>query len=268
MKQFQANLVASLIFFRRNRLVVLVGLLLCFMWGATLIPSLIFMSASDKFTLIRSMLEQSQGFVLVFVAVMAVMAVAYNINNRCLKMVVTKPCPPEMWLLAHYAAVLLVALVLQALILAAGIVLFKVWHIPMQWGVFYLFAESFLRIVTVVSILSFLVSVMHPLLAIVLMTLANEGTFYGLLILLSAVLTGATGHVKMLYNIANVAVYALYLVVPSYSPFERQVQVIHSSLRMGWGDVKWLGLTLIYTVLVTALFYTLTAIVLRRRRLT
>ena len=123
MKQFRANLVATLIFFRRNRLVALVGLFLCFIWCATLIPSLIFMSASDKFMLIRQVLEQSQGFVLVFVAALAVMTLAYNFNHRCFKMVVTKPCPSETWLLANYAAVLLVAVVLQALILAACVTL-------------------------------------------------------------------------------------------------------------------------------------------------
>lgn len=267
MKAFQSNLVAHLIFFRRNRLVLLVGLFLCFIWGSTLIPSLLFISARDKFQLIQMLMSQSHGVVMVFVAALAVMALHYNFNQRCFKMVITRPCPPEVWLLALYAAVMLVAAVLYALVLVAVVVLFRVWHIPLQWGVFYVVGNSFLTVMTIVPVLIFLVTVMHPFLAIILMALANEGTFYGLLVMLSAALSHATAPwAKFWYGVANTVVYGVYLVVPSYSLFERKVAKIHSSLRMGWNDLEWLGLTLLYTVLIGALFFALAALALRRRR--
>jgi uncharacterized membrane protein YkvI len=232
-----------------------------------LVPSLLFMSARDKFQLIKMLIEQSQGFVMFFVAALAVMTLAYNFNQRCFKMVITKPCPPEAWLLAHYAAVLLVAAVLHVILLAASVVLFMVWHIPLQWGLFYLVGESFLELVVIVSVLSFLVTVMHPFLAIILMAIANEGTFYSLLVLISAALAKATAQAeKLWYGAANTVAYAFYLAIPSYSLFERKAAGIHSSLRMGWGDLKWLGLTLLYTLLASALFFILTALALRRRR--
>ena len=136
LKAFRANLVADLIFFRRNRLVVLVAVFIGFIWCSTLIPSLLFMSARDKFQLIKTLIAESQWFVMFFVAALAVMTLSYNFNHRCFKMVITKPCPSEAWLLAHYAAVLLVAAVLYALLLVAAVALFAAWHIPLQWGVF------------------------------------------------------------------------------------------------------------------------------------
>lgn len=268
MKQaFLANFVAHLAFFRRNRLVVLVGVLLAGVWCMSLIPSLFFISARDKFQMIRMLLEQSHGFILIFVAGLALMTIAYNFNQRCFKMVVTKPCPPEVWLLALYAAVMLVAVVLYTLITVAALAMFLVWHIPLQWGIFYLLGESLLQAMVVVSVLSFLVSVMHPFLAVVLMGLANEGTFYGLLVLLSAGASHATQAGAALgYKIASVTTYGFYLLVPSYSLFERKVAKLHSALRCDWPDLKWLGLSLLYTLLMGALFFALTALALRRRR--
>ncbi|HBA82774.1 MAG TPA: hypothetical protein DCZ95_01650 [Verrucomicrobia bacterium] len=267
MKAFRANLIANLIFFRRNRLAALVALFICFIWATTLIPSLFFVSARDKFQLIKMLIEQSQWFVMFFTASLAVMTLYYNFNQRCFKMVITKPCPSEIWLLAHFAAVLLVAAVLYMFVLAGALILFKVWHIPLQWGVFYVIAEGFLQLVVILSVLSFLVTVMHPFLAIILISIFNEGTFYGLLVLLSAALHQATAPwVKFWYGAANVATYAFYLILPSYSLFEKKVPTLHSTLRMGWGDLKWLGLSFLYTVLAGALFYTLSALALRRRR--
>lgn len=266
-KAFLANLVAHLIFFRRNRLVVLIGLFLCFIWGTTLIPSLLFISARDKFQLIQMLMSQSHGFITVFVAALAVMALHYNFNQRCFKMVITKPCPPEVWLLALYVAVMLVAAVLFTLVLVAAVVLFLAWHIPLQWGVFYVVGAAFLQVMTIVAVLSFLVTVIHPFLAIILMALASESTFYGLLIMLSAAISHATAPwAKFWYGAANVVVYGLYLIVPSYSLFEKKVAKVQSSLRMGWGDLQWLGLSLLYTILISALFFALSSLALRRRR--
>ncbi|MEI6564737.1 MAG: hypothetical protein WCO42_10580 [bacterium] len=264
---FLANLSVHLTFFRRNRLVVLVGLFLVFIWGTTLIPSLFFISSRDKFQLIKMLMEQSHWFVMVFVAALAIMTLSYNFNQRCFKMVITKPCPPEVWLLALYAAVMLVAAVLYALVTAAALILFGVWHIPLQWGVLYLFGESLLQVAVIVSILSFLVTVMHPFMAVILMGLANESTFYGLLVMLSAAVSHASEPwARFWCKAANVVTYGFYLAVPSYSLFEKKVEKLHSSLRMGWGDLQWLGLSLLYTLLVASLFFALTALALRRRR--
>lgn len=268
MKQaFLANLVVHLAFFRRNRLVVLVGLLLAGVWGMSLVPSLFFISTRDKFQMITMLLEQSHWFIMIFVAGLAIMTLSYNFNQRCFKMVVSKPCPPEVWLLALYAAVMLVATALYVLVTVAAVVMFLVWHIPLQWGLFYLLGSSLLQAVVVVAILSFLVSVMHPFLAVVLMGLANESTFYGLLVMFSAGAGNATKPMVALgYKIAMVVTYGFYLVAPSYSLFDKKVEKLHSALRCGVADLPWLGLSLLYTVLVGALFFALTALALRRRR--
>ena len=65
LKALRANLAADFIFFRRSRLVVLVALFTGFVWGTSLVPSLFFMSASDRFQLIKMLLSQSLGFVTV-----------------------------------------------------------------------------------------------------------------------------------------------------------------------------------------------------------
>ncbi len=266
LKPFRSNLVAHLIFFRRNRLVALIALVVCFIWGTMLLPSLLFMSANDKFDMVKMLINQSQGFVTFFAAALAVMTLTYNFNRRCFKMVITKPCPPEIWLLAHFGAVLLVALALHLIILSATIVLFLSWHIPMQWGVFYIVCESFLHTVAIVSILTFLVSVAHPFLAVLLMLVASEGTFYGLLTLLGAAVQHATKPwAELGYRLADAVAYALYLIIPGYSMFEKTATPIHYSLRMGWTDLGWLGLTTLYTILVGALSFTLAALALRRR---
>ena len=57
LKAFRANLAADLIFFRRNRLVALVAVFTGFVWCTTLVPSLLFMSARDKFQLIKMLVE-------------------------------------------------------------------------------------------------------------------------------------------------------------------------------------------------------------------
>lgn len=267
MKAFYANLVADLILYRRNRLIALVAIFMGIIWGTMLIPSFLFMSVRDKFQIIQMLVEQSQWFVLIFVGALAVMTLSYNFNQRCFKMVITKPCPVEVWLAAHLAALLLVSAILHLILLGTALILFEIWHIPLQGGVFYLVCESFVRVALVVSVVTFLISVMHPFLAVVLMLLAHEDTFLNLLTWISAAEVEATKFwAKVGYIVAEGVVYGLYLIVPSYSLMSDVAANVHRTWRMGWGDIPPLVWGVLYALIAGICFFALSALALRRRR--
>jgi hypothetical protein len=266
-KQLRANVAANLIFYRRNKLVGLIALLFLVIWAMSSLPSILFGSAARTFEMIRMTVVEMQWFVNIFVAALGVLAVSYNLNHRCLKMVITKPCPPAIWLLGNLLAALLISAILHALTLAVAAILFIAWHIPFQWGILYVTVDGFLRSVIIFSTITFLVSVLHPVVAVVAMLVFSEGMFYQLALLASAALKGTVAPPsKALLVAAKWLAYGLYMALPTFTPYSEETSKIYSTLHLEPSCLGYLGATLVYAIAFGVLSFLLTDWVLRRRR--
>ena len=161
------------------------------------------------------------------------------------------------------------ALALYALLFAASALMFLVWRIPFQWGLAYVVLDEFLRLAMMYAALTFLTIIIHPLIAVLMLMVINESTFYWLILWLSAgIRNTAGGLAKAALTAGKYLLYALYMLLPSSRPFPEQAAKITASLKISFSDLRYFAATLAYSLLVSALFYFLSVFALKHKRLT
>jgi len=264
-KALRANIKTNLTFYRRNSMLMLAALVMLALFVIMSVPSLMFVSASKKFEIIKLVFSQMRGFFLVLVAMLGLITIPYHINSRNIKMVLTKPCPVEIWLLAHFLSAALVAVVLQLIMFTVVGVLFFVWKIPWQWGVLYTVINNFMVTMVVFSYITFLSALFHPIISAMVALFFTSGTFYYLIMMIEAGskiagIRGAT--LEVIGKLLNF----IYMIIPIYNPFSDEKRGIYNSMRVIPGDMKYLLYTLGYTILISAFFYFLTSYFIRKKR--
>lgn len=267
LRQLAANVRAHLLFYRRNRLLVLIAVVLAFTFLITLVPSLIYQSSSQRFEIAKMIFETLDVYLLLFAAALGLLGVSSHLRDRSIKMVMTKPVSPELWLLSHFVAAgtVMVALVALNVLLTTG--LFLLWEIPLQDGLVYIGVTSVTRSLILYAYLTFLSVLMHPAIAGVMALLLRQDLFYQLALLASSAQRLSDSE---LYNGFLGAIHHLmlfvYKVLPVYDPYPETLGRIGSSFRIEDGDLSTLGLTVLYSLAASALLYLLAVSTLRRRR--
>ena len=267
LRQLAVNVRAHLVFYRRNRLLVLIAILLGFIFLMTLVPSLFFRSSSQRFEIAKMIFETLNAFVFLFAAALGLLGAWSHLRDRSIKMVMTKPVPPELWLLSHFVAagLVMVALVAFNLLLTTG--LFLLWGIPLQNGLAYLGLAAVCRCLILYAYLTFLSVLMHPAIAGVVVLLMQQETFYQLALLASSARQLAENALYQgLLGAVRHGLLFVYKVLPAYDPYPVALGRISSSFRVEAGDLATLGLTVLYSLTVSALLYLLAVASLRRRR--
>ena len=186
----------------------------------------------------------------------------------------------------HYAVVFLVIALVAALLgfggLAAGAasvakVLFVVflivavvtfllsilWDVPYQVGFAYLAIDAVFEAAIIIAMLTTLGAVFHPVVALLLALLFNEGTFYALRY--GADLLTAQAEGGWLVRIGRPLVIAIHTLLPMVDPFSAQTAAIGRSMRVGGADWGYLLATAAYSLAVTAVCFLLADAALRRR---
>lgn len=264
-EQFGANFGADLRFFRRNRLLLVLGLLFLVVTAISCVFSLVGGSGTSRFDLLRSTVSELNEFAVLFSGGLALFLVSSHVRNRSLKMVFTRPCLPETWLAAGFAAVLSVSAILFAAILSGAVFFSLLWKVPFQSGFVLAALEAMGRSGVVAGFLFLLTLLVHPVVAVFLVVLFNEGTFYSLrFLLLTAIKT--TGGNPILPFLEK-GTYLVYIVLPSFSPYGERMESVHGSMRAAPADWKTLGSIWLYAVAACGLFYFLSVFALRRKTL-
>ena len=133
-RQVLANVAANLRFFLRNRLLAAFLLVMLALLGLSLVPMLLFSTNTQKFNLITQTYTLVDMVVYLLVALMALMHLSHHMHSRSLKMVITRPCSIETWLLSGYLTAIGTAAVLYAALFCGESVLFLAWGVPYQRG--------------------------------------------------------------------------------------------------------------------------------------
>lgn len=266
-QQLVANLRVNLVFFRRNNMLLVMVLLIVGVSGLGLIPSLIFETSTVKFNIIRSIFGSLDGTATIVAAVLGLLTVSHHLRSRCLKMVITKPCAPDVWLLSVFVAGILVTGAIYLVIFLAAGALFLVWGVPFQWGLPFLAVAGFLDAVILFSYLCMLTVLMHPVLAVLVALFFQDGMFRQLMTITQAGAAGATGGTKTFLELLDGALSVAYVILPSFGLFANRIRGVHETFRVSGPALQHLSLTFAYTGLLTALFYLVGAWALRRKRL-
>jgi len=262
-----ANIQTNFIFYRRNRLLVAAAVFIVLMMGLTSIPGFLFTSKTQHLELLKSVLQLVSGFGTVVTVGLGLTLVSEHIRDRSVKMVFTKPCPPEVWLLSSFLSAGLVAAVIFAGAFSISMPLFLIWGIPFQSGVVYILVNDFFQAISLMAFATFLSVVLHPVLALFFLLVFREGLFYWFKIILAGgIKATGDGAYAPLLKVVKMAVDTLYMIWPTFSPYESQMTQLSSTLRGSDADWTYLGLAIVYASVLTALFYFLTDFVLKRKR--
>jgi len=263
-QQIIANIEANLIFYRRNRLLVAAAIFIVLMLGITTLPSLFFMSSSKHLDQVRSIVQEIHGFAFVLTAGLGLLLVSQHIRDRSIKMVFTKPCPPEIWILSSFLSAAIVAFVLYAGAFLIAAVLSSLWGIPFPSGIIYISMNEYFQTLSLMAYVTFLSVILHPVLAALFILLFQEQTFYFIKMLLASGVK-AEGERPFL-KLLKLLVDAVYMVLPTFNPYAEQTHQVYSTLRGSDANWDYLYPAVAYALTVTALFYFLTVLVLKKKR--
>jgi ABC-type transport system involved in multi-copper enzyme maturation permease subunit len=265
-RQFLANVRTNLVFYRRNRILVLFGLVTVLVLVISLV-SFAF-TASKKFDLLHNVISMVEGFCFVFAAILGLLSVSHHVRNRSVKLVATKPFPLGGWVLSHLVSMLVVVVVVHLLILVVSFVMFAVWGMPFQWGLLVEMGSNILACTTIFAFLLLLSTIVHPVVAGLIALIFSPSSVHGMLTMLEVPRRFAEGGVLgAFYDAVAWFLTGLYYLLPEYFPFAGDLQTVFNTYRVTRFDVPYLVLTVMYTPIVTALCLFLTTAILCRKRL-
>jgi hypothetical protein len=181
-------------------------------------------------------------------------------------MVFTKPCPPGLWLASAFLSAAVVSFLLTAGVLLSSIVLSLWWHVPVRMGLLFLSLNSFVTSLIIIAYTLLLGTLVHPALAVALILIFNEDTFFSAQQWAQAVIRSANGHAHLGIRILEKFFNVVYLSTPTYEPFKNKFQTVGTSYRASGGEWKYLLYSAGYVLVLWAFCYFVALFALRRKR--
>jgi hypothetical protein len=82
-------------FFARNRLIAALAVLVIVISGMGLLPALLMSTSVGRFDLLRMIVSHLGSVTLFLTSSLGLFAVAAHVRGRSVRLVLTRPCPPE-----------------------------------------------------------------------------------------------------------------------------------------------------------------------------
>lgn len=265
--QLAANIKINFKFYKRNRLLLVASIFIVGVMGLSAIPSLLFFTKTKHLEIIRAIFSELSSFITIVTAGLGLLFISYHIRNRTTKMVFTKPCSPGVWLLSSLMSSSFVSLIFFVGIFSLCSVLFLFWDIPFQSGLIYVTVNDFLHATIILSYITLLAVLFHPVIAVLFIFIFHDNTFYYLKLLLAAgIKSSGDGPLSSALNIGKRFVDVIYMIMPSSEPFSEKMSSVYSSFRISAGAWQYLFLAFIYTLIIAAFYYLLALFFLRKKR--
>lgn len=167
-RQLIEEIKGQLVFIRRNKLIRAIGLFILIILSVTLIPSIVTVSSETQFRLIRKIQSAIGNVSFMLGMALAILTMYYHINSRCIKMVLTKPCRPEWWMLSVFLSTALVCSCVQFLGVVIATTLSLSWGIPFQRGIVFVALQGIARCTVAFSWGILLTAFLHPAVALMI----------------------------------------------------------------------------------------------------
>jgi ABC-type transport system involved in multi-copper enzyme maturation permease subunit len=176
----KANVLADVTYYRRSKLLLAFMLVFLLLTALQSLPPLFMNSGVQSFNSSQQIVSDLNFFLLILAAGMGLLIISSHLRNRSLKMVFTKPCPPELWVLSAYLSAATVSLFLNFVVLGSGVLLSLLWHLPVRMGLVFVSAETFAVSLGLIAYLMLLATVIHPALAAIVALIFNADLFTSL----------------------------------------------------------------------------------------
>jgi hypothetical protein len=259
------NVRVHLRFYARNRLLLAFGVLMAGIVALSMIPMVLWDTSADHFSQLQMVTGELRGFSLVFTASLGLFAVTSHVRGRSVKLVLTKPCPPGVWLASIFLSAGVVGFALYTLIALAGLALSLVWKIPLQPGLVFTAIDGFSQAMVWLSFVTALTMAFHPVIAVMVALFFNDGMFYQLKYLIEGARVADSNRTWLL--VAGFLCDGVYALLPMSHPFEHKTQTAFESWRVARTDWVVLAGACGYSLLALTFFYLLSLYLLRRKDL-
>lgn len=255
--------VAHLRFFARSRLLLGLGLVLGAVWVLSVLAFVMMESSNDRFEILKDVSAQLRWFAWFYTAAMGLFALWWHTSQRTTSLVFTRPVRTEIWVGSIFAAAFLAALAIHTAGFLLTLGLSLVWGIPVQSGFLWLALDGLLESMIIVSVLTGLSAIMHPVLAVLVMAFFSESLFHWFDTMLLGYLAAKEG-ASLWAHAAEKAVRAVHAIVPMLDPYMQKTGELESSLRATPADWAYLGGTAGYALLVFVFWFLFVSYRLRR----
>jgi hypothetical protein len=251
--QLFANISVHLKFFRRNRLVLAIAILFSVITTIYITASVMFDSSAGRFDIVQTVFIQLSHFTSIFTGALGLFLVSSHVRSGNVKLVLTKPCSPRVWLSSAFLSAIAVAFVLHLATLLVAIALSLVWGLPIQSGFFFLAIETFIRSIIILGYLIFLTMAFHPVVAVLLSIVFTESTFHGLRMATLTAIESTGGN--FLLPVVEKGSYLVYMLLPMTSPFAERYGDVMQTFRVSTVQWQAAAYSLAYASVLTLLFY-------------
>jgi hypothetical protein len=259
----KANIRADVTFYRRSKLLLAFMFVFLLLTALQSLPPLFMDSGVQNFNSLQQIVSDLNFFLLILASGMGLLIISSHLRNRSLKMVFTKPCPPEIWLLSAYLSAAAMSLFLNFVVLGSGVLLSVLWHLPVRMGLVFVSAETVAVSLGLIAYLMLLASVMHPALAAVVALIFNADLFFQFDVWTRAAIRSGDSSIAL--RMVEWLFHSLYVLLPMVYPFDKQTQNIHTSLRVMSGEWKYLLFSVGYSLALSACCYCLALFALKRQ---
>lgn len=265
LNQLTANIATNLRFYRRSRLLVLVGVFVVVVFLISMVSTAF--TASKQFDSIQAFVAGGVWFLVLLAALLGLVTISHHVRSRSLKLVITHPCSMETWVVSHFASAFAVVAALFAVVTLVALALFWLWEVPVQWGFLYVISWGICSAMITFAFLLMLSSLIHPIVATLVAVFFSPGTVMWLLTLLQVQIeTGPDGFTRIVNNGLKIFLSGLYYGLPAYTPYPERLGSLEASYRVAPGDTYALLVTVVYTLVLCALMFFLTTEILKRKR--
>jgi hypothetical protein len=250
-------------FYRRSRIVLAVGLVILAFWVLGVLPVFFEGSTGNRFNQLKQLAGQLTGLGWFLSAGLGLYVTSSHLRNKSVQVILTRPGSPQIWLASIFLSALIVAAAMQAAGAAITLGLSLIWGVPYQIGFLYLALDGIFEAAIIIAFLTTLGAVLHPVVAVLLAALFNEGSFGALRFVAS--LMEAQGEGGSAVTIIKAIVVGIHETLPMLDPFAKQTSDVTASLRVNAGDWGYLAATALYALAVTVVCFLLSDLALRRR---
>jgi hypothetical protein len=257
------HVTSHLRFYRRSRIVLAVGLVILGFWVLGVLPLFFGGSTGNRFNQLRLLAQQLTTLGWALSAGLGLYVTSSHLRNKSVQMILTRPGSPQIWLASIFLSSLLVAAATQAIGALVTLGLSLVWGVPYQIGFFYLAIDGVFEAAIIIAFLTTLGAVAHPVVALLLALLFNEGTFSSLRF--GVALMAAQGIGGGFMSALRAVVTGIHEALPMLDPFQHQTEAVTNTLRVTAGDWGFLAATAVYSLGVTVVCFLLSDLALRRR---
>ena len=259
----KANILTDVTYYRRSKLLLAFMLVFLLITALQSLPPLFMNSGVQNFNSLQQIVSTLNFFILILSAGMGLLIISSHLRNRSLKMVFTKPCPPEVWLLSAFLSAAAMSIFLNIVVLGSGVLLSALWHLPVRMGLVFVSAETFVASLGLIAYLILLAMVMHPALAAIVAIIFNADLFYQFDVWTKAAIR--SGNSSFALRVVERVFHSFYILLPIVFPFDKQTENIHTSLRVLSSEWKYLIFSFGYALALSAFCYCLSLFALKRR---